>query len=335
MKKIILSIILVILAVNLWAATSTGFGTSSLEGGVKLADKRALNNALINAIVSYYATVNPEKSEGITVEHLKLIKKFRILERGVQQNSVYYKVEAEFDEIGAVNLVSKVNPNTIVFYIKLDASLKEYQEAINTTAKKMLEENNFSLKYQEDFIVNVDKSGDPEKAYSLFSVTRSRYLLHTVLKIEKSKSVNKLVSETYFYTKKDTYPIIRAEATLNKLNVEGVQDAFNKVYQTTVSYILANFVNTHTTIEQQKENRYDLIFMNFKSFNQVMNVMDYLRSKGFFVTVKVKSVVTGKAEFELVTKSDITLIKKVVEEQLKDVEHSTDLEANSLLVEFK
>lgn len=335
MKKIIFSIIFIILAVNTWAATSTGFGTSSLDGGIKVADKRALNNALINAIASYYASTNPEKADAISIEHLKLIKKFRILERGVQQSSVFYKVEVEFDEIGQVNLATKINPNTIVYYIKLESNLKEYRDLFNNLARKMLEENNFSLKYQEDFIINVDKSGDSEKAYSLFSVTRSRYLLHTSLKIEKSKAANKLISETYFYTKKDTYPIIRAEATINKMNNEGLQEAFNKVYLTTVSYIMSNFINTHLTTEPPKENKYDLIFVNFKSFNQVMNVMDYLRSKGFFVTVKVKSVVTGKAELELVTKSDIASIKKVVEEQLKDVDHTTDLEANSLLVEFK
>lgn len=335
MRKIVFSIIFIIFGLNLFSAVSTGVGSSSLDGGVRVADKRALNNALINAIASYYASINPEKSDAISIEHLKLIKKFRILERGVNQNSVYYRVEVDFDEVGQVNIATKANPNTIVFYLKLETGMKDYLNMLDSLARKILEENSFSLKYQEDFIVNLDKSGDPDKVYSLFSVTRSRYLMHTSLKVEKTKSYNKLISETYFYTKKDTYPIIRAEATINKMNAEGLQEAFNKVYQTTISYIVANFLNTHSATEQPKENKYDLVFLNFSSFNQVMNVMDFLRSKGFFVTVKVKSVVTGKAEFELVTKSDISSIKKVVEELLKDQEHTTEIEENSLLVEFK
>ncbi|ADR17970.1 hypothetical protein [Calditerrivibrio nitroreducens] len=333
MKKIALSFLLVFFTINLWAATSIGVGSSSMDGGIRVADKRALNNALINAISSYYAE-SSDSGKNITIDHLKLIKKFRILERGVENGEVYYKVEAEFDEIGSVNFATKVNPNTVVYYIKTDTSLKEFKELFANDAKKILEGNNLSLKYQEDFIVNVDKSGNSEQAYAIFSITKSRYLMHTTLKIEKSKTSNLLVSETYFYTKKDTYPVIRAEATVSKMNAEGIGEAFNKVYQTTISYIISNFINNQITAEQH-ENRFDLVFINFKSFNQVMGVMDYLRSKGFFTTVKVKSVVTGKAEFEMVTKSNLEAIKKVAEERLKDQPHNLSIEDNALILEFQ
>lgn len=333
MKKIIINLMLLLFAINIFAATSSGIGYSSIKNGIRVANKSALNNALINAISSYYKEIEPDKADSISEDHLKLIKKFRILERGVQDDSVYYKVEAEFDPIDTAHLATKSNPNTLVFYIKTDNPLKEYRNALSNAAKKMLEENNFSLKYQEDFIINIDKSDDPEKAYSIFSITRSRYLLHTNLKIEKAKTANKLVSETYFYTKKDTYPVIRAEGTISKMTEEGLIEAFNKVYQTTVSYILSNFVNSNRNLEH-KENKYDIVFTNFKTFNQVMNVMDYLRSKGFFVTVKVKTVVSGKAEFELATKADLAEIKKVVDEQLKDA-HTSDLEENTLIIDFK
>lgn len=75
--------------------------------------------------------------------------------------------------------------------------------------------------------------------------------------------------------------------------------------------------------------------MAFKSFNNVMNVMDTLRSKGFFTTVKVKSFVTGKAEFEINTKADAETIKKVIDEILKDANRETTLQDNSIYIEYK
>ncbi|MCX8084770.1 MAG: hypothetical protein N3C60_07625 [Calditerrivibrio sp.] len=337
MIRRLLSVLIIFLLYTIsYAAVSTGTGTSSMDGGIKAADKRALNNALINAIANYYSEKNPDLAESITAEHIKLIKNYRIIERGVKQYTVYYTVEAEFDEIGSVSISTKSNPNTLVYFIKLENNLMEYKDIFYDSARFIIEEHGFSLKFQEDFLLNLDKIGDHEKAYSVFSKNRSRYMIFTTLKIEKLKNNTKLVSESYFYTKKDTYPIIRAEATIGKMNNDGLKESFVKVFLTTITYVNTNFLPmSKMTQNETKDQKIDLVFINFSSFNQVINIMDYLKAKGFFTTVKVKSFITGKAEFEINTRTDVGAITKVVKELLNNTNVEIVSHENAVIMEFR
>lgn len=337
MRKILLVFLLLFIPTVIFSAVSKGTGYSAIsEAGIKVAEKVALSNALLNAIANYYEEVNPDMVDNVNKDFLKLVKKFRILERGVKQYSVYYTVEVTFDESASPNVERKSNPNTIVYFINVERSMSNLKQKLYDLTKNYLEEIGMSTRYQEDFILNTDSTSSPDKALSTFNLLKARYLIYINVKIEKVKNVNKLLTESYLYSKKDSFPTIKAEGTLAKINELSVIETYKTDLETTMKYISTNFMNISSPPSVEKpENKIDLIFMAFKSFNNVMNVMDTLRSKGFFTTVKVKSFVTGKAEFELNTKADTETIKKVIDEILKDVNHETTLQENSIYIEYK
>ncbi|MCA1926890.1 MAG: hypothetical protein LDL13_03280 [Calditerrivibrio sp.] len=337
MRKLLLVFLLLFIPNVIFSAVSTGTGYSVIsESGVKVAEKIALSNAILNAITNYYEEVSPDMAENVNKDFLKLVKKFRILERGVKQYSVYYTVEVTFDESASPNVERKSNPNTFVYFINLDKFLSDFKQKLYDVTKNYLEEIGMSTRYQEDFIVNIDSTGSSDKALATFNLLKARYLIYINVRVEKGKNGNKLLTESYFYSKKDSFPTIKAEGTLAKINELSVIETYKTDLQTTMKYITTNFMNVSSNpLAEKPENKIDLIFIEFKSFNNVMNVMDTLRSKGFFTTVKVKSFVTGKAEFELNTKSDAETIKKVIDEILKGVNHDTTLEENSIYIEYK
>jgi hypothetical protein len=326
-----------IITFNLFAAGSTGTGSASIGGGsIRASEKAALKNAMINAISSYYLDSNPQLSEKVDDEFIRLISKYRILERGVKGGSIYYKVEVTFDETASINVAAKSNPNTVVYLINIDKSLSAFKQTFYDLTKNYLDSSGMSLKYQNDFYLAVGSSDNLDKALSTFSISRARYFIYIGIKSVKDKSSSKLVTESYFYSKKDSFPVVKAEASLTKTTEQSVTEAYNKDIETTLNYIKSNFIKqSGGEPSDSNESKISMIFTEFKSFNDVMNVMDTLKSKGYFTTVKVKSFVPGKAEFEVVATSNIEQLKKITEDLLKNVNFDISADEDSIYIEYK
>ncbi|MEF3255712.1 MAG: hypothetical protein K6348_09190 [Deferribacterales bacterium] len=332
---ILIFLISLINSINCFSAVSTGTGYAPISGNIRLADKVALNNAFIDAISNYYKEHNPEMEEKVNKDFIKLITKYRILERGVKQYTVFYTVEVTFDETASLNIATtKSNPQTIVFFIKTDSNISPFKDKLYDITIKHLEDNGFNIKYQTDFIISTDSKSDLDTSLSTFKLLKARYFIYLDLKIEKSKKVNKLITTSSFFTQKDVYPQQKSEAILPKITEQTLIENFTSNLSNIIKNIKSNYIISTKNDVEKVETIIDLVYINFKSFNEVMNVMDYLKSKGFFNTVKVKSFVTGKAEFEISTKSNIEIIKKAIEEQLKNINHDLQIEDNSIYIEF-
>lgn len=305
---------------------------------LKTAEITARNSALIDALSNYFVLNNSiEDIPDINEEFFKFIKKYTILNRKVENFTVYYEVIATIDEV-AINdanyLINNIT-HSVIYIFENDDLDSDLKTAMKKQLSQILSEYNFSIKYQEDFEIITPDNLNFEDKLSNFGNSKAKYFFTFNLSPECSTIDNgyfcKLTTILKIYTKKETLPTIKTiTSSLDKTEIDAISDAFKKASENILKYIKSNLIKSEQ--EKSADKTYNITFINFKTIANLNKLLNFLKEKGFINNYTLKSYSISQATFELTTKfSQERLSEKIV---TYDNKVSIETENGDIIITF-
>ncbi|BAI80057.1 hypothetical protein DEFDS_0575 [Deferribacter desulfuricans SSM1] len=305
MKKLLLIIFLTILSIiNICnAAIYESIGNAVIENNdLKTADRKALDNALIEAIKKHFENVTLDKNKipEITNEYIRFVKSYKILDRYVKDYTVYYHMIVDVDEITVDDLPLFFNTlkQSVVYYFE-----NTPENISPDDLNKLFNHYNLSLKYQDSFTFNLPPNPSYDDILNEFAKNDARYLIiFTYKKLQNSLNnigcKTELKVETYTKTKKfKTIKIISTKSLPDM--TECIKDSLMSSIDKALNYIKTNYIEL-PKIEKVQQN-ITITFINFKDFNTIQKFLEELTNRHYIDEVKIKSFSMDEAVYDVTT----------------------------------
>ncbi|MGA1862949.1 hypothetical protein OWM07_08695 [Deferribacter thermophilus] len=303
MKKLLVLILIIFsFAASSFSATYESIGEAIIENNnLKVADKNALNNALISAIKKHfeYITVDKSKIPEITSDFIRFIKSYKILDRYVKEYTVYYHLLVDVDEITVEDLPLFFNTlkQSIVFY-----SFTPIENLNDENINKTFEKYDLSLKYQGNFLFNLPANPTYDDILNEFTKNDAKYLLIINFKQIEDDSFNEICKTELSvdtFTKNRKFKTIKIISTKsNKADLdECLKDSYISSLDRALKYIKNNYIKLPTF---EKNNQLITItFINFRNFTPIQNLLEELSNRRYITEYKVKSFSMDEAIFDV------------------------------------
>jgi len=316
-----------------------GVGRSVIvNDDLKTAEINARNSALIDALYNYFVLNHSnEDIPDINEEFFKFIKKYTVVNRKVENFTVYYEIIATIDEVAisdANYLINNITHSVIYIFENedLDSDLKtKMKDQLN----QIFAEYNFSTKYQEDFEILTPDNSNFEDKLSNFGNSKAKYFfsfnVSPICSLIDKDFLCRLTTTVKIYTKKENLPTIKTvTSSLGKTEFDAISDAFKKASENILKYITSNIIKAES--EKSVEKTYNITFINFKTISNLNKLLNFLKEKGFINNFTLKSYSISQATFELTTKfSQERLSEKIV---TYDNKVSIETENDDIIITF-
>lgn len=313
------------------------------KNNLREADKNAREEALLNALKTYFENSNDTSNmPEITTEFFKFIKSYKILERYVNNYTVYYTIEADIDEIAQNDLTHYLNSvSHSVVYILNTKNHETFKDIKHNTLDKVItdifDSYSFSTKYQKTFQLKLSETPDLEEIMKQFSISKARYLYY----IELEASCNEIDNQTScnmntisrIFTKEKNFTAIKAPSNTSSNNMtEALLTSFDKSINNTLKYVRENLIPLpEIKYEIQK---ISIIVINYKTFSSIKNTLKILKDKKIINNYNVQSYTSNKIIFNIETTFNQTQLISKIKSFNKNNDFSVENKETSIVMDF-
>jgi len=324
------------------AYLSTGRGSSIIENNnLKKAEREAYKRALENAISNFYKQYNRvETIPSITGEFFKFINSYKILNRYVDDFTVYYEIEADVQKVDLKDLSYTVKniKDAVVYFLDITGNVSVVkQNELGKIASDLFNKYNFSTDYQKEFSLSLGVKPRYKDLVDMFANTGGKFLFDISVKYEIDKadmdSICKMEMLTKIYTREKRMPPIKYSTSVIKPSIqEALLGAFTKSWDKTLEYVTSNIIKP-----PEKNTRiidYNIIALNYKTYSEVMDLINSLEDKGLVDSYKLVKYNHKEILFNIKTKSDIGELSEKIKGYHTDYPFSVEILDGSILVDF-
>lgn len=343
MKKTVRSLLIALLILLFtgfaFAAPVNGTGSSVIhEENIKEAEARARDNALKDAVRNYFTSSGNSSVPEITPEFFKFFTSYKVTSRYVQDNTVFYNITADIDELAVSNISYYIKDATSSAVFDINGNINQATKTgFNKIAEGALTSFNFTLSHNADFAADLPRSPRQEDLINSFASTAAQFLINftvTQSSTQESGSVNcETELLTKLFSRDKEYPLIKITTRAAQDTAEGcTAEAFRSAVYSSADYIRKNFVQLPEGAGTPT--RYTVKAFNFGKFQDVQSFMDFLKRRAVFRDYSIKTFSLEEAVFEADTVfSKDSLMRNLLE--LKErYGYSARIDGNELLLDF-
>ncbi len=328
---------------NVECAEYNAMGSAVItHNDLRSADKRALENALINGIAKYFeSTGSSENMPEITSEFIKFINSYKITERFINDYKVYYNVIVDIDQVSENDLghfIEKITNSAVYFIKSNNPELLKINQNIFKDINKIFNEFSFSTTHEMEFYNNLSETPDIDELIGQFELSKATYLFYITIDISCSsvfeQSECKIKSNTQIYSKNERFPTIQAPLTKEKNEREDFfKDLFLNNLKNTLGYVRVNLIKLPENIIVDKT--YEIKVKNYKKFATVQKIFNYLKGKEIISSFKPKTFTQKLITFKIVSTFDLVNIQNKLSPLTSKYNFSTRVDNESLIIDFK
>ncbi len=313
-----------------------------IHNDLRSADKKALQNALLNGIHKYFETVSSDENiPEITPEFIKFINSYKITERFISDFKVFYKVIVDIDQVSESDLghfIKKIT-NSAIYYIK--SNNKDYLRISPNMFKNINEifnKYNFSTSHQDEFYNNLSDNPDIDELIKQFELSQASYLFYIILDISCDSVFEQaqceLKSNTQIFSKNEKFPTIQAPSKKMKDNSENFfTDLFYNNLESTINYIRKNIIKLPEAKITNKN--YEFKVKNYKKFSTVQKIFNYLKGKEIISAFKPKAFTQKLIVFNVVSTFDLIKLQDKLSLIADTYNFHTYIDNGNLTIDFK
>lgn len=291
MKRLTLSLILIIMAVSLFSANAVVMSGSATQrvynDNVKAADSAARAGALMNALQNYFGSIQEDQPEQaipqITPQFFKFIKSYRIVDRHYQAGAITYSVMADISKVSLADVANmiKVSNSSAVFTIRGIGDNPDLDSKINSA----LSSGGFSTAPQSDFR-NAVAIGDAASPSEAFQNSNAQYYFDILIEPVSTGTKCSAGFTVKVYGKdKDYNPIkVNGDGTGSDAN-NCIANAASAAMPKILSYIKSNYVPSATQNQQVAIN---ITASNYSNFAAPKNLMEDLKKRSYIASYSVQ-----------------------------------------------
>jgi hypothetical protein len=308
------------------------------EGNVKAAEQAAREGALKNAMRNFFSSADNTSVPEITAEFLKFITRYKITSRYVKDNTVFYSVSADVDEIamGNLNYYIREATNSVVFDItgKLKEDLKP---TLLKTASEALQQYRFTAGNNQNFLAEMPDNPKQTDMLAAFSSGPAQFLFIFTLNASTKPEGEIFNCEAELYVK----PYSRdKEFTAVKVTGKAVQEtddlciteAFRSSVLTAADYIRTNFIPLPETVNTVT--KYSVRAVHFSKFADVKAFMDFLKRREIVKDYNIKTFSLEEAIFDADTVFSRDSLLRNLDELKGRYGYTARIEGDELLLDF-
>ncbi|GAB1537329.1 hypothetical protein ADMFC3_29600 [Geovibrio sp. ADMFC3] len=316
-----------------------GRGSSVIhESNVKAADMNAKENALKNAMRNFFSSADNTSTPEITNEFLKFITGYKIINRYVQDNTVFYVVSADMDEIamGNLNYYIREATNSVVFEVA--GNIKDdIKPLLRKTAAEVLQQQRFTASNNQDFLAEMSDSPKPADMMAAFAVTPAQYLFIITVNPDTRQEgeIFSCDTEVYIkpYSRDKEFPAVKVTGkAIQETDDLCVAEAFRSSLFTAAEYIRTNLIPLPETVNTVT--KYTVTAVNFGKFADVKDFMDFLKRREIFKDYSIKTFSLEEAIFEAETVFSRDSLLRNLEELKGRYGYSARFEGDELMLDF-
>jgi uncharacterized protein YozE (UPF0346 family) len=328
MKKTVCSLIttvfLLLFTVAAFASPITGSGSSVIhEENVKLAEKKAHENALKDAVRNYFISSGKSSTPEITGEFFKFFNNYKIISKYVQDNTVFYNIVADIDELAVSNISYYIKDatNSAVFDINGNIS-QALKSGFTKVAEGVLTSFNFTLSSNADFIADLPKNPQQEELINSFATTSAQFLINFTANSQIIEDSCEIELLTKIFSRDKEYPLIKITTRSVETDTDAcLADAFKSAVYSSTDYIRKNIVPMPAGAGTPT--KYTVKAVNFSKFQDVQSFMDFLKRRAVFRDYTIKTFSLEEAVFE----ADTVFSKDSLIRNLQDLKEKYGYEA--------
>ncbi len=321
------------------AVFAEGSGSSVIhEGNVKAAENSARENALKNAMRNFFSSADNNSVPEITSEFLKFITRYKITSRYVKDNTVFYSVSADIDEIAMSNINYYIREATNSVVFDITGKLKEdLRPSLLKTASEALQQHRFTAANNQDFLASMPDSPKAEDMITAFSTTPAQFLFIFTLSTD-TKPEGEIFSceaELYLkpYSRDKDYPAVKVTGkAVQETDDLCINEAFRTSVLTASDYIRTNMIPLPETVNTVT--KYSVRAVSFSKFADVKEFMDFLKRREIFREYSIKTFSLEEAIFEADTVFSRDALLRNLNELKARYGYTARIEGDELLLDF-
>lgn len=343
MKRFFLSFLVITLlfisAEKALAVFMEGSGSSVIyDNNVKSAELKAKESALKNAVRNLFSSSGDLSAPEVTDEFLKFITKYKIVSRSVSDNTVFYTVSADIDEIAMRNINYYISDatNSAVYYITGNTGLAQRSDLLKE-AGSVLGRYKFTTMRNIDFLALSGDTPAQEEIINAFSSSGSQFLFifDITPSITKNGEIFNCETEVIvnLFSREKKFPSMKVTGkALDESEALCIQEAFKTSVASASEYIRKNLISlpknsaTLTT--------YTIQASDFAKFADVKSFMDFLKRRDILKDYSIKTFSIDEAVFEAQTVFSRESLMNNLNELRDRYGYSVEIDKDTLFLNF-
>jgi hypothetical protein len=310
-------IILILTAVMLSASANAYVIEGSvtvpvLNDDIRTANSKALEQSLLKALKNYFSKLKTRQPDvevpDVTTEFFKFIRSYKIVDRGYVEDSVYYNVLADVDDVAL---------NDLMYFVKEVVNSSVYNvtgmnndEALDRKIDATLADYKFNTNYQSDFQANLLEESSSEFRIGAFRKSQAQYYFDLAIErepAEEGSCIAVLTTKTYSKTKE--FQTLKTKSSFSaETDEECMLEAFNLSFVKTLGYVRENFIPLPAG--EKILQTITLTAENYDNFATPKKIMEELKKRTFIESYSIKGFSGKKLDVEITTYIALDLLLK-------------------------